>query len=70
MSGQAQVSLSEVVRHYGGPSGLHALGPINLEIRSGEFFSIVGPSGCGKSTLLDVAARPGSPDQRQRVLRG
>ena len=56
MSGQAQVSLSDVVRRYGGPSGLQALGPVNLEIRNGEFFSIVGPSGCGKSTLLDVAA--------------
>src|SRR6202142_4208965 len=60
VSGQAQVQvhvqLSEVVRRYGGPSGLQALGPVNLEIRSGEFFSIVGPSGCGKSTLLDVAA--------------
>ncbi len=53
---QTQVSLREVVRRYGGPSGLQALGPVNLEIRSGEFFSIVGPSGCGKSTLLDVAA--------------
>jgi NitT/TauT family transport system ATP-binding protein len=56
VSGQAQVQLSEVVRRYGGPSGLQALGPVNLEIRCGEFFSIVGPSGCGKSTLLDVAA--------------
>src|ERR1700735_430710 len=60
VSGQAQaqvhVQLSEVVRRYGGPSGLPALGPVNLDIRSGEFFSIVGPSGCGKSTLLDVAA--------------
>jgi len=56
VSGQAQVQLSDVVRRYGGPSGLQALGPVNLEIRSGEFFSIVGPSGCGKSTLLDVAA--------------
>src|SRR4029077_16140771 len=35
---------------------LHALGPIDLELRGGEFFSVVGPSGCGKSTLLDVVA--------------
>ena len=35
---------------------VHALGPIDLQLRSGEFFSIVGPSGCGKSTLLDVVA--------------
>ncbi|WP_134680316.1 ABC transporter ATP-binding protein [Paracoccus ravus] len=29
-----------------------ALSDINLELKSGEFVSIIGPSGCGKSTLL------------------
>ena len=29
-----------------------ALKDINLQIRPGEFISIIGPSGCGKSTLL------------------
>lgn len=33
-----------------------ALHDINLNIRSGEFLSIVGPSGCGKSTLLRCIA--------------
>jgi NitT/TauT family transport system ATP-binding protein len=31
-----------------------ALKDINLEIKNGEFLSIIGPSGCGKSTLLKV----------------
>ena len=31
---------------------IRILGPIDLEIRDGEFLSLVGPSGCGKSTLL------------------
>ncbi len=35
---------------------VHALGPVDLELKRGEFFSVVGPSGCGKSTLLDVLA--------------
>jgi NitT/TauT family transport system ATP-binding protein len=35
---------------------LVALRDINLEIKSGEFISIVGPSGCGKSTLLRIIA--------------
>jgi len=35
---------------------VHALGPIDLDLRQGEFFAVVGPSGCGKSTLLDVIA--------------
>ena len=38
------------------PAPLHALGPIDLELKRGEFFAVVGPSGCGKSTLLEVIA--------------
>ncbi len=39
-----------------GPGGqpVHAVGPLDLDLHRGEFFSVVGPSGCGKSTLLDV----------------
>ena len=33
-----------------------ALGPIDLDLRRGEFFAVVGPSGCGKSTLLEMIA--------------
>ena len=33
-----------------------ALTGVNLEVKEGEFFTIVGPSGCGKSTLLRVIA--------------
>lgn len=33
-----------------------ALLDINLDIRDGEFVSLLGPSGCGKSTLLKIAA--------------
>jgi NitT/TauT family transport system ATP-binding protein len=33
-----------------------ALGPIDLDLRKGEFFAVVGPSGCGKSTFLEVLA--------------
>jgi NitT/TauT family transport system ATP-binding protein len=46
--------LERVTRVYDGP--VHALGPIDLDLTRGEFFSIVGPSGCGKSTLLDLLA--------------
>ena len=35
---------------------LPALGPVSLDIRSGEFLCVVGPSGCGKSTLIRALA--------------
>ena len=31
-----------------------ALENVNLEVKNGEFLSIMGPSGCGKSTLLNI----------------
>lgn len=34
----------------------HALDHINLEMKSGEFISLVGTSGCGKSTILRLIA--------------
>jgi ABC-type lipoprotein export system ATPase subunit len=49
------ITLRNVNRVYplkGGP--FYALRDINLEIREGEFLSIMGPSGSGKSTLLHI----------------
>ena len=53
------VGLRGVTRVY--PGKLAALGPIDLDLVKGEFFSVVGPSGCGKSTLLDVLSGLGRP---------
>ena len=36
--------------------GVEALGGVSIDLREGEFCSIVGPSGCGKSTLLAILA--------------
>jgi NitT/TauT family transport system ATP-binding protein len=36
------------------PGGVVALDKIDLDIKPGEFVSVVGPSGCGKSTLLRI----------------
>ncbi len=39
-----------------GPSAHHALGPIDLDVKPGEFVSLIGPSGCGKSTTMLLVA--------------
>jgi NitT/TauT family transport system ATP-binding protein len=60
---QLHVHVKDVTRTFDLPNGsrLHALGPIDLDLPRGEFFSVVGPSGCGKSTLLDILAGLSSP---------
>ena len=35
-------------------NSLHVLDDINLQVKEGEFVSVVGPSGCGKTTLLKI----------------
>src|SRR5258708_14293898 len=49
----ASISLKNVEKVYGGPSGdLHAIPPLSIELPAGEAVSIVRPSGCGESTLM------------------
>ena len=45
------------------PSGTVALKGLDLEVRAGEFLSLLGPSGCGKSTALRIIAGLTEPTQ-------
>src|ERR1700753_347841 len=42
-------------------SGVVALGALDLDVRRGEFVSLLGPSGCGKSTALRLVAGRNAP---------
>ena len=53
------VSLRGVTKIY--DSGVAALGPLDLEVRRGEFVSLLGPSGCGKSTALRLISGLNAP---------
>ncbi|NEQ31553.1 MAG: ABC transporter ATP-binding protein [Leptolyngbya sp. SIO4C5] len=48
------ITLNQVSKVY--PNGTVALQDVNLQVRQGEFVSLVGPSGCGKSTVLKLMA--------------
>jgi NitT/TauT family transport system ATP-binding protein len=47
-----------------------ALQDVNIDIRAGEFISLIGPSGCGKSTLLRLIADLIKPSQGELKING
>jgi NitT/TauT family transport system ATP-binding protein len=53
------VSLRGVAKIF--PNGILALDGLDLDVRPGEFLSLLGPSGCGKSTALRIIAGLSEP---------
>jgi ABC-type Fe3+/spermidine/putrescine transport system ATPase subunit len=53
VSTPAAIVLQNVTKRF---QQVTAVDAINLEIRDGEFFSMLGPSGCGKTTTLRMIA--------------
>jgi NitT/TauT family transport system ATP-binding protein len=51
-------------------TGVTALQDIALEIKAGEFVSLIGPSGCGKSTLLRIVGDLIQPSSGSVVVNG
>jgi spermidine/putrescine transport system ATP-binding protein len=62
-----EVQLVDLVKRFGEFS---AVAGINLEMPSGEFFSLLGPSGCGKTTTLRMIAGFERPTEGQILLDG
>jgi ABC-type nitrate/sulfonate/bicarbonate transport system ATPase subunit len=66
-----KVRLREIHKTYRIPAGnLPVLQGIDLEIRSGEFVSLIGPSGCGKSTIFNILSGLEVPDRGSVALDG
>ena len=53
------VECQHLTRRFG---KIEALAGVSLNVRRGEFFSLLGPSGCGKTTLLRIIAGLDLPD--------
>src|SRR5216117_1603485 len=52
------------------PGDVKALKGISLDVREGEFFTLLGPSGSGKSTLLKILAGLETPDSGDVIIAG
>jgi spermidine/putrescine transport system ATP-binding protein len=62
-----EVQLVDLVKRFG---DFAAVAGINLEMPSGEFFSLLGPSGCGKTTTLRMIAGFERPSEGRILLDG
>ncbi len=64
---EAAVAVTALSRRFG---AVVALDQVSLEVRRGEFFSLLGPSGCGKTTLLRLIAGLDQPDAGAVIIGG
>jgi len=65
--GGPAVTLSGVTKRFG---DIEAVAGVDLEIRDGEFFSMLGPSGSGKTTCLRIIAGFEAPTEGRVLLHG
>jgi putative spermidine/putrescine transport system ATP-binding protein len=61
------IEIRGLAKKYGDVVALH---PIDLEVREGEFLTLLGPSGSGKTTLLQLVAGLTAPTQGRLKIRG
>ena len=64
------IQLKDINKTYNNGAPLHVLKGIDLDIRKGEFVSIMGASGSGKSTLLNILGILDNYDTGEYYLNG
>ena len=64
------VRLEGVVKRFGEAGAVVAVAGIDLDVRDGEFFSMLGPSGSGKTTTLRMIAGFDLPTEGRILLHG
>jgi spermidine/putrescine transport system ATP-binding protein len=65
------IEARNVIKAFGqGDAMVRALNDVSVEIRQGEFFTLLGPSGCGKTTLLRLIAGFEMPTDGLILLEG
>ena len=71
MSGRQLIRMRGIVKRFyiGQPNELEILHGIDLDVKEGEFVSIVGASGSGKSTLMNMIGVLDRLAERQATLR-
>lgn len=62
------IKFHDVSTIYDNDDSIEILNSVNLEIKDGEFVSIIGPAGAGKSTLLRLLTREISPHKGEVIL--
>jgi putative spermidine/putrescine transport system ATP-binding protein len=67
---ESAVVLSRLRKEFPGPPPVVAVDDIDLDIRDGEFFSMLGPSGSGKTTVLRMIAGFETPTSGRIELGG
>jgi len=63
----SQVQVKNVYRNFG---DVKAVDGVSIDIKKGEFFSLLGPSGCGKTTLLRLIAGFETPNFGEILIDG